>query len=70
MLQKVTKQECLNVLQDGGLSGAAANRVYNYFANDLGIEFLMLEFILSVQEEDPRMLGDLSIDLEEEANAH
>lgn len=68
MLEKVTKQECLSVLQDGGLDLKDANAIYDYLANKLGIEFLMLEFILAVREEDPTMLDSLAADLEEEEN--
>ena len=68
MLSKVTKQECLTVLQEGGLNLKDANAIYNYFANDLGIEFLMLEFILTVQEEDPENFATLAAELEEQEN--
>lgn len=66
MLEKVTKNECLYALQEGGLDLKEANTIYDYFVNEAGVNFLMLEFICSVQEEDPTRFQSVIADIEEE----
>jgi hypothetical protein len=64
MTERVTKTECLYVLQEGGLSLDDAHKVYNHFT-EKGIDFLMLEFILTIQQEDKDRLASVAAELEE-----
>ena len=63
--EPVTKNECLYALQEGGLDLKESDLVYNYFI-EKGIDFLMLEFILATQQDDPRRFGDVVCEIEEE----
>jgi len=64
MDNKITKNDCLYALQDGGLDLKEANIIYDHFFNK-GINWLMLEFILTIQQEEPDRFKSVVCDLEE-----
>jgi hypothetical protein len=59
-----TKNDCLYALQEGNLDLKEAHLIYNHFSKK-GIDWLMLEFILTIQEEDPTRFQSLVYELEE-----
>ena len=64
MEDTANKNDCLYALQEGGLDLKEANTIYDYFTNK-GINWLMLEFILTIQEEDPARFQSIAHELEE-----
>jgi hypothetical protein len=64
MKDTVTKNECLYALQNGGLNLKEAHIIYDHFFNK-GMDWLMLEFILTIQQEEPDRFQSLICDLEE-----
>ena len=63
--KKADKKECLYALQETGLGLKEATLVYDHFINE-GIDFLMLEFILSNQETDKNAFHSLAAELQDE----
>jgi len=64
---KATKNDCLYALQEGGLDLKEAHLIYDHFL-EKGIDWLMLEFILTVQQEDPDRFQSVVFDIEEGKN--
>ena len=60
----VTKNDCLYALQEGGLDLKEANLIYDHFYNK-GTYWLLLEFILTIQQEDPERFASIVCELEE-----
>lgn len=59
-----TKNDCLYALQEGGLDLKEAHMIYDHFINK-GINWLMLEFILTIQKEEPDRFKSVVCDLED-----
>jgi hypothetical protein len=59
-----TKNDCLYALQEGGLDLREAHMIYDHFFNK-GINWLMLEFILTIQKEEPDRFQSVVCDLED-----
>ena len=60
----VKKNDCLYALQEGGLDLKEANLIYDHF-HDKVINWLLLEFILTIQQEDPKRFESIVCELED-----
>jgi hypothetical protein len=61
----VNKNDCLYALQAGNLDLKEANMIYDHFYNK-GINWLLMEFILTIQQEDPDRLSSIVCELEDQ----